>query len=165
VSPNNTQCKFIYINPKDLYPGQKTPDIDPNCRNKNPYIFGKLFVPNIYFNILHQYIKHGYVFYLDTGDTILDPNMFTDLLPHIEQKDTIVWKAVAKSGRIIPKQWFGYPILCNIDSSNFMFHSDYIENWTGYRKGDFRVINKIYQKNKTVFIPNIYIEKDKGLPY
>jgi hypothetical protein len=164
-SKNDTQCNFIYINRKKLDPGEKTVEIDPNCKNKNPRILRKLFIPNIYFNILHQHIKPGYIFYLDVGDSILDDNMFTDLLPHMSQKNTIIWRVLAKRNRIIPKKWNGYPVVCHIDSSNFMFHSDYIENWTGYRGGDFRVINKIYQKNKTIFIPKTYVEKDIGLKY
>lgn len=159
---NNLQCRFIYIDPVGLYPGQRNNQEDRRAKTRNKKIFGNLFIPNIYFNILHQYIQFGYIFYLDVGDTILDSDMFMNLKQYMDNKSIIVWKIISKSKRrdVIPHAWDGSPIVCDIDSSSFMFPSDYIENWTGYRKGDFRVAQKICTKNKTIFIPNIYIKKD-----
>lgn len=154
------KCKYIYINLNNLYPGEKTLEIDPNCSHEIKNIYGSLFLPNIYMNILHQYIKPGYILYLDVGDTILDNRMFNELEQYMPNKTTIVWRTIFKNDVIGPTEWKGYPVLFDIDSSSFMFHSDYIENWTGYRFGDFRVCKAICKKSNTIFIPNIYIKKD-----
>jgi hypothetical protein len=150
----------IYINPNNLYAGEPNLDIDHNCSHDNKQIFGRLFLPNIYFNILHQYVKPGYIFYLDVGDVILDDNMFQHLLVYIEQEYNILWNVMSKNKKVIPNKWHGYPILCNIDSSNIMFPTKYIIPWTGYRRGDYRVIKEICQKNHNIFVNKLYLQKD-----
>lgn len=152
--------KYIYIDPSDIFPGIPNDEIDINCQHKNKNIFGSLFIPNIYFNIMHQYTKIGYILYLDVGDVVLDKNMFLDLQTYRELNYNILWKTMVKNNRIIPQDWNGYPVLCDIDSSSIMFPTSLIQNWTGYRRGDFRVIKKICQQNSNIFIPKIYIQKD-----
>lgn len=152
--------KYIYIDPLDIFPGISTSDIDINCQHRNKNIFGSLFIPNIYFNILHQYIQIGYIIYLDVGDIILDKNMFLELEQYRKFNHNILWQIIAKNNRIIPQNWNGFPTLCNIDSSSIMFPTSLIQNWTGYRRGDFRVIKEICKQNSNIFIPKIYIQKD-----
>lgn len=152
--------RYVYIDPLDIFPGISTADIDINCQHSNKNIFGSLFIPNIYFNILHQYVQSGYIIYLDVGDIILDKNMFLELERYRKFNHNILWQIIAKNNRIIPQNWNGYPVLCDIDSSSIMFPTSLIQNWTGYRRGDFRVIKEICKQNSSIFIPKIYIQKD-----
>lgn len=161
INTKKIYCKFIYIDPSDIFPGITNTDIDINCQHKNKNIFGSLFIPNIYFNILHQYIKPGYILYLDVGDIILEKHMFVELEQYIQFNHNIIWKIIVKNNRIVPENWFGQPVLCDIDSSSIMFPSYMIQNWTGYRRGDFRVIKEICKKNSNIFIPKIYIQKNQ----
>lgn len=153
-------CKFIYIDPIGIYAGERTDEIDSNCPSNNKHIYGDLFIPNIYFNILHQYIEPGYILYLDNGDIILEKDMFKICSDIFDTKSNIIYQILTKNKKISPSKWLGFPVLSRIDSSSIMFHSDFIENWTGYRCGDFRVIKKICLKKNTIFLEKVLIEKD-----
>lgn len=162
VKPQYKSCKFIYIDPSDLNPGLKTEEIDPNCPDKNNSIYGELFIPNIYFNILHCYINDGYILYLDNGDTIIEKDMFKECSELFCNKENIIWQIIAKNNTLSPLNWRGFPVLSSIDTTNIMFHKEYIQSWTGYRCGDFRIIKEICKKNNSIFMPKIYIKKDRG---
>jgi len=154
------RCKFIYIDSSGLDPGNKTQEIDSNCTNSNKNIYGKLFIPNIYFNILHYYSQDGYILYLDNGDVLTSSSMFEECSVFFANKENIIWQIITKNYEINPSNWRGFPILSNIDTTNVMFHKDYIENWSGYRCGDFRVYKEICKKNTNIFIPKVFVEKD-----
>jgi len=115
------------------------------------------FPPNTYFNIAHQYVQDGWIYYIDTGDVLEDKRCLEDLSKEIlnHDEDTLHVFKLMNRGRAwtTPQEEFmrmykevGYPLAVGeCSGSCICFHSKYKEKivWDEWRYGDYRVIKKL----------------------
>lgn len=99
------------------------------------------FPMNSYFDYLHAHVDRGWVMYLDDDNLLADRYAVSRALARATSyNDLLLWRS--RLGRITPSnQGFGRVVMGDIDASNFMFHSSWL-NLTQWhvpkRCGDFR---------------------------
>jgi hypothetical protein len=126
---------------------------------KNNDSYGNWFPYNSYLDILTKKVPEGWVMYLDDDDILNDHQAIEKIINEVESVDDMVyWRVQFHQGIIIPKTetWQGMieraclPVVCDISGSGFIFHSKYKDqiSWGFWKRGDFRVINKLHQITK-----------------
>ena len=129
-------------------------EIIKNDTSVNPNT-GKYSPHNLYFNQLIGEVKEGWVMILDDDDRLVNSKVIDDIMGKLPDDDTMaIFQMRFPNGRPIPANGTlnGAPILGNIGSPCVMFHSKYLVGieWDGWKCGDFRFIEKIFNKIKTV---------------
>lgn len=110
---------------------------------------------NAYFDHLHPLVNDGWVMYLDDDNMLLDKHSVDRALAHATSRnDMLIWRS--KLGRITPSdQGFGRIVMGDIDASNFMFHSTWLNltQWhVPLRCGDYRTAVSLASALRTVWI-------------
>ena len=121
----------------------------PPTPNSDEY--GIKFPYNLYLNDLKNEVKDGYVIYLDDDDRLQDKNSLLKLTNVIKTDDDFVIWRVKFPNRLVPsdKNFGGPPVMKDISGIGFSFHIKNKEIWEPYKRGDYRVAKKLYDK-----IPN-----------
>tara|TARA_R110000796_G_scaffold63162_2_gene145635 strand:+ start:8052 stop:9830 length:1779 start_codon:yes stop_codon:yes gene_type:complete len=109
---------------------------------------------NLYFNKLLGEVKDGWVLILDDDDKLTNDHAIETMVKHVKDEDTMVIHQMMFVGnRALPPTNVinDPPKLGQIGSPCILYHSKYSEDevWDGWKCGDFRFIEKIYNK-----IPN-----------
>ena len=126
--------------------------VSPNTGPYSPH--------NLYFNEMMGKVDDGWIMFLDDDDRFLDENSLSMIVENIKDEDTLLmWQMVYSNGETIPRgNWVNTkPLISNIGSPCFMFHSKYKDNfeWDSWKCGDYRFFSKLFDT-----IPNkVYINK------
>jgi glycosyltransferase involved in cell wall biosynthesis len=123
----------------------------------NSIDYGVSFKYNQYLNDLQNEVKDGYIIYLDDDDKLHDSNSLYKLVNVIKSDDDFVIWRVKFPNRLVPSDTnFGNPpVLKDISGIGFSFHVKNKEVWEPYKRGDYRVAKKLYEK-----IPNtVYLNE------
>ena len=133
---------------------------DDNSINPNT---GKYSPHNLYFNPLMCEVKEGWIMILDDDDRFSNGNSLETIVNSIKDEDTmVIWQMRFPNGMALPPTNLinEPPKLGTIGSPCILFHSKYLGDtkWDGWKCGDFRFINSIYNKvpNK-VTIPEMLV--------
>lgn len=124
---------------------------------------GKYSPHNLYFNPLMAEVKDGWIMILDDDDRLSNVNVISKIVDKIEDEDTmVIWQMKFPNRQAIPSTDTINlpPRLGNIGSPCFLFHSKHLGDikWDGWKCGDFRFIEKIYNKiPKKVTIPETLV--------
>ena len=123
--------------------------IIPSAPDNDEY--GIKFPYNLYLNDLQNEVKDGYVIYLDDDDRLQDKHSLLKLTNVIKTDDDFVIWRVKFPNRLVPsdKNFGGPPVMKDISGIGFSFHIKNKEMWEPYKRGDYRVVKKLYDK-----IPN-----------
>lgn len=123
---------------------------------------------NLYFNEMIKHVQEGWIIYLDDDDRLSSNTIIEELVDQIEPTDDLLlWKTKFPrhlvKGSILPPK-FGPPKIGKIDGHCHGVNArckDKIE-WPGWSKGDFHVINKLYNEieNKR-WLDLILVEKSQ----
>lgn len=144
---------YIFIDRDKIIEEDKS--INPNTGKYSPH--------NLYFNLLMKEVKDGWVMFLDDDDRFSTAKSLEQIVNVIEDEDTmVVWQMRFPNGRALPPSEIinNPPRIGTIGSPCILFHSKYVEDieWDGWKCGDFRFINKIYNKvPKKVTIPKMLV--------
>lgn len=134
---------------------------EDNSPNPNT---GKYSPHNLYFNEMLKVVEEGWVIFLDDDDLFYDENSLEIIVNNILNDDTmVIWQMNFINGLILPPtdELKGKPKLGKIGSPCFSFNIKQLGDikWDGWKCGDFRFIEKIYNKtDKKITIPKILIE-------
>ena len=144
---------YIFIDRDKIIEEDKS--INPNTGKYSPH--------NLYFNPLMKEVKDGWIMFLDDDDRFSTSKSLEQIADVIEDEDTmVIWQMRFPNGRALPPTEIinQSPRLGAIGSPCTLFHSKYLGDieWDGWKCGDFRFINKIYNKipNK-VTIPKMLV--------
>lgn len=151
-----------YINKHDSVVPIKV-DRDKLIKEDNYGVFqtGKYSPHNLYFNELLSNIENGWVIILDDDDQFINEYSVEKIVKEIDNKDSIIiWQMrYNNSNRVLPPLNLinQKPILGQIGSPCFTFNIEQLGDikWDGWKCGDFRFIEKLYNK-----IPNKKIIKE-----
>lgn len=116
---------------------------------------GAPFSPhNLYCNVLLDSVEDGWIMFLDDDDTLCNPKAFEEIISHIKNEDSLVyWQMRFPDGGLSTTQTFarGTPVLCDIGSPCFMFHSKWKNYswWDQWKCCDFRFVSRLHRN-----IPN-----------
>lgn len=116
---------------------------------------GKYAPHNLYFNKLMAEVTEGWVMILDDDDYLANGKVIESIMEKIIDEDTMAIFQMRFPNNIgIPRNGTlnQKPRLGNIGSPCIMFHSKHLEGitWDGWKCGDFRFIEKIFNKVPTV---------------
>lgn len=122
--------------------GNAPPLAQPQARTEFLACYCNTSYPmNAYFSHLHAGVGLGWVLYLDDDNLLVDKYAVSRALARATSyNDLLLWRS--RLGRITPSDGgFGRVVMGDIDASNFMFHSSWL-NLTQWhvpkRCGDFR---------------------------
>jgi glycosyltransferase involved in cell wall biosynthesis len=123
--------------------------------------FGIPFKYNLYLNDLQNKVNDGYVIYLDDDDSLYDSNSLLKLANSIKSNDDFVMWRVKFPNRLVPSENnFGKsPVLKDVSGIGYSFHIKNKEMWEPYKRGDYRVAKKIYDKISNKIFLNEIITK------
>ena len=129
-------------------------EIIKNDNSVNPNT-GKYSPHNLYFNKLMDEVNEGWVMILDDDDRLSNSKSIEKIMDKIEGEDSmVIFQMRFPNNRPIPSNGSlkQRPRIGNIGSPCIVFHSKHLEGvkWDGWKCGDFRFIEKIYNKVKTV---------------
>jgi glycosyltransferase involved in cell wall biosynthesis len=134
-----------------------------NDKSVNPNT-GKYSPHNLYFNEAQKHVKDGWVMYLDDDDVLMHTNAIEEFVIAIEKANplTLIFWQMKFLGKPTPGivNEKNPPRLGTLGTSCFGFHSKHLEHviWDGWKCGDFRVIEKLYNKLPyNVFIPEVLV--------
>lgn len=132
--------------------------------------YGKPFPFNLYFNEMHKKIKDGIIFYLDDDDRYIDEYAIEKVVNEYKNgNELIFWRARVGEYEIPYPENFGRePILFQCSTISFAFDVKYknVAVWEGFKRGDYRVAKKLYEKIKNVgYINEILAETQDGSHY
>ena len=104
------------------------------------------FPYNLYFNVMHEKIKHpGYIIYLDDDDSFYSNTSLETISNYVDEDTIIIWRVkfpdgLRPSDSIFSKKRItssGFPSNC------FCFHSKWVTTWTGKKGGDSVFFHKL----------------------
>ena len=116
--------------------------------------YGRPFPANLYFNEMYKLVQSGLVIYHD------DDNLFTSersveliMNEYMKGKDLVFWKVENKMA-VYPDDdhWMKAPANGFIDGNGFAFDSKLMKyaEWEPYKRGDFRVTDRLYKKTDNI---------------
>lgn len=126
---------------------------------------------NLYCNSLLDSVNDGYIMFLDDDDMLISDNVIEEIVKNIVDEDTIlIWQMRYPNGMLLPDNisFLEKRIrLGGIGSPCFLFHSKWknLYRWDAYKCGDFRFLEKIYNKipnNKWIKLPFIQLNNNGG---
>ena len=147
----------VRLNKDEIIRNDKSPEYDT----------GGYFPYNLYMNLLLCEVQEGYVIFLDDDDVFVDEHSVEKIVNKIKEsksKDTIfIWQMKMPKGYVLPPKKFmnTKPVIGYIGSPCIAFHISKLDNilWDAWKCGDFRFIEKIYDKVKNkVFICEPLVE-------
>lgn len=117
--------------------------VNPNTGVYSPH--------NLYFNGIKDYVKDGWVIYLDDDDYLIDNMVILDIVNEINlvDEDTIIyWRMLYGNGNVLPIiiDDTNPPKLGGIGSPCFTYNTKYLDGviWDGWKCADFRVVSKLH---------------------
>ena len=144
---------YIKIDRERIISEDQSPN--PNTGDYSPH--------NLYFNQLIKEVKDGWVMFLDDDDYLSDNDGVERIVNLLPDEDTMaIFQMMFPNGRPLPPINIlnQPPTLGTIGSPCVLFHSKWVDgiNWDGWKCGDFRFIEKLYNKipNK-VTIPDVFV--------
>jgi hypothetical protein len=160
----DSNCKYTTKYP--VYPVHVKPphSIEPKI---NDATYGAIFPYNEYFNQMQDKVSDGIIMYLDDDDEFANTKAIANIVKEYKKgKELIFWK-VKSLDRIIPsdKNWKKRPVNCDISGIGFAFDSKYKNHakWEPYKRGDFRIANKLYDKiKKRAYINEVLTQTQNG---
>jgi hypothetical protein len=162
VSIDNSEDYTIKYPVYPVFVSKKN-NIEPIKNNPN---YGIVFPYNLYLNELQDKVKEGFIFYLDDDNKFIDNKAIETIVDEYKKgSELIIWKFKCGNQIIPSENWGKVPVVCDIDGNSFAFDSKYKElaQWEGYKRGDFRVIDKLYKKIKNKkFIDKIFTSAQMG---
>jgi hypothetical protein len=116
---------------------------------------------------MYKRVKTGLVLFLDDDDFWLNPEFLTEIVKKYKSGNELIFWKVKIKDRIIPstKNFGKAPVLCDISGGGFAFCSKYLKyaGWEGYKRGDYRVATKLYNKiKKSIWINKVHYEAQDG---
>ena len=126
---------------------------------------------NLYCNSLLDSVEDGWIMFLDDDDMLIDESVIGEIVSNIIDEDTIlIWQMQYPDGRVLPdvaSYQSKKPRLGGIGSPCFLFHSKWknVARWDAYKCGDFRFLDKIYNKipnNKWIQKPFVQLNNTGG---
>ena len=114
--------------------------------------YGVKFKYNIYFNELHKYIQDGYIMYIDDDDKLHNINSLSNISSKLLNNDLIFWR-VNFPNRLVPNdENFSkkIPIMRDVSGIGFIFKNNIKEDWEPYKRGDYRIAKKLFDKSVNV---------------
>lgn len=114
--------------------------------------YGVFFPYNSYFNKLLEYVKSGYVIYLDDDDCFKDTDALKRLSTHIAKGsfDSIFWR-VRFPDRLVPsdENWEKHiPVCRDVSTVGFCHRADIVPDWEPWKRGDYRAAKHVYKCSK-----------------
>jgi glycosyltransferase involved in cell wall biosynthesis len=116
--------------------------------------YGIPFKFNLYLNDLQNKVNDGFIIYLDDDDSLYDSDSLLKLTDVIKTNDDFIMWRVKFPNRLVPSDNnFGNPpVLKDISGIGYSFHVKNKEMWEPYKRGDYRIAKKLYNKlSNTVF--------------
>ena len=115
---------------------------------------------NTYFNSVQgQLPSPGWIIYLDDDNIFADEFTVSDALAHVTSKhQLLIWRSYLKRPTPSDRNW-GTIVMGDIDTSGFMFYSDYITHtqWNGKRCADYRTILSLSTQLQAVWVDKKYV--------
>ena len=129
--------------------------------------YGVKFPSNLYLNNLQEKVKEGLIMYLDDDDILTDSNSLKTIVDEYKKGNELIFWKIESNGRIIPsvKNWGKAPVSCDISGIGLAFDSKHKKHamWEAYKRGDFRIATKLYNKiDKIKFIDEILTKTQNG---
>jgi uncharacterized protein (UPF0297 family) len=132
--------------------------INPNTGIYSPH--------NLYFNEMFKFVNDGWIIILD-DDNIFSKKNSLEIISKflINEESLVLWQIEHINHNTIPPNFLlgKQPIIGTIDSGCFSFNIKNLGNikWDGWKCGDFRFIEKMYNKIKNrITIPQTLIKID-----
>lgn len=103
---------------------------------------------NLHLNELNNYVKNGWIMYLDDDDKFVNDKSLEIIVNNITNDDEMLLWRVDINGLIVPRE----KILGNITPGNIsgigvMFHCKYLPvDWSSWNFGDYRIITQLLNK-------------------
>jgi glycosyltransferase involved in cell wall biosynthesis len=142
------KCRLIeYDYSKYVYPEK------PNSDE-----YGVKFKYNLYLNDLQNEVKDGYIIYLDDDDKLWDKYSLKKLTNVIKSDEDLIFWRVKFPNRLVPSDdnFNNPPVLKDISGIGFTFHNKQKINWEPFKRGDFRVANKLFSSiSNKIFLNEI----------
>ncbi len=138
----------------------KYPVVNQKQNKPNDINYGDWFPFNHYLDLLSQSITSEWIMQFDDDDILIKSDAIEQISDAIQtEDDLIMWRVKYCADRLIPSdihweilQQNMKPINADISGCGFCFNSKYKNQieWGYFKKGDFRVANKLYYicKNK-----------------
>lgn len=107
------------------------------------------FAPyNLHLNTLAEYVREGYVMYLDDDDKFVNEKSVKRILNAVEEDKLLVWKVRLKNQWIVPSRSFAHYIqIGDFSGIGMAFHSKHLPvDWGNISCGDYRVAWQLLQK-------------------
>ncbi len=127
---------------------------------------GKHFPYNLYFNEMYKYCKDGFVMFLDDDDELNGCDAISKIVE--QNKDLLLWRVEFNGGRIVPSDanYGGLPVECDVSGIGFAFKTKYLQDafWDDGKRGDFRLISKLYSKINNKSWINCIFTKIQHMP-
>lgn len=115
--------------------------------------FGKIFPYNDYLNDLQARVKSGLILILDDDDLYTDKRAVEKIVNQYKQgKELIFWRVKISEGVIIPEvsKLGKEPELYKISMIGFAYDSKYKEKFLPYKRADFRVAKKLFERIRNI---------------
>lgn len=115
------------------------------------------YYQNLYCNYLLQYVKNGWVLFLDDDDEIISPNTLHKINNYIQKtnikEDNLLIFHNYRNDKILKIKDKNNPICGEVAISSYIFHSKYnnISLFNNNSNGDFHFFEKIFKILKPVF--------------
>jgi glycosyltransferase involved in cell wall biosynthesis len=125
---------------------------------------GKYSPHNLYFNEMLKVVDDGWVIILDDDDLFIDEYSLETISKYLDNvDDMVIWQMKFIGDLLLPpiNELNSPPKLGRIGSPCFTFNIDNLGDvkWDGWKCGDFRFINNIYNKsNKVISIPKVLVD-------
>lgn len=111
--------------------------------------YGIKFKYNMYLNELHKYVQDGYIMYIDDDDSLYNIKSLENISSNLKNNDLMFWR-VSFPNRLVPSDdnfSKEIPIMKDISSIGFIFRNDIKEEWEAYKRGDYRIAKKLFDKS------------------
>lgn len=121
--------------------------------------YGVYFPFNHYLDEMNKTVDNGWIMYLDDDDMLLNPNAISNIVSNItSDNDVIFWRCEFGNKTIPSDLNYGKrPVCCDVSGIGFIFHSKFVKQieWGYWKRGDFRVANKLYKIGNAKFINEV----------
>ena len=164
---NNYRILISYDNEEDLkYIKSYTTSNDfiLFCRKLNSS--KENFPYNLYINDLYEYVSCGWILVLDDDNMFISNKSLNKVVKSLKNENHfVIWK-VKLFDKVIPAKSFKkQPTLYDIDSSNFIFHTNYkdkLGRWDGNKCADYRLAHNLHKNlAETIWIDDLIIESQR----
>lgn len=121
--------------------------------------YGLYFPFNHYLDEMNKRVDNGYIMYLDDDDTLIDHRAISKIISNVTTDNDIIFWRCKFGSRIIPsnENYGKSPVCCDISGVGILFNKKFINDieWGYWKRGDFRVANKLYNKGNAKFINEV----------